>query len=149
MKMISATSGCHILPTWYWVMALLDLLWAQGLPSVWVSLAFTALPDLQHLPGQRKQQTSFFFPTSLPGTLKSCITKCGQLHLHCLKQQIRRHIHLHSTAFQVTDSALRGLELLPTDGTLRDHWFAGGWHLCFFHLIQAPGRQWQAYLWRL
>lgn len=62
IQMISSTH-CHILLTWYWVMALLDLLWDQGSPSQPCIYCSFWLPT----PLRPKQPASFFFPTSLPG----------------------------------------------------------------------------------
>lgn len=114
--MISPTD-CHILLTGSWL---------RAHPVCESALHLLLFPTSNTSQPKGSNQHLFFFFTSSPGTLKSCITKSGHLQLHCLEQQVGRHLHLHSTAFQVADSALGGLELLPTDGTLRDHWFAAG-----------------------
>lgn len=135
-KMISPTAY-HALLMWYWVTFCLTFFGLGATQRASLPCFYLSSPGEQGqcFSGQRKHLSCVF--TSLPGTLRRCITKRGHLQLHCLKQQLRRNIHLNSTAFQVTDSALWSLELFPTDGAFRDQWFAGGL-LCFFHLIQTP-----------
>lgn len=126
----------HALLMWYWVTFCL-IFFGLGANTTCES---SSPPQENRVNISQAKESNQYLPcvfTSLPGTLRRCITKRGHLQLHCLKQQLRRNIHLNSTAFQVTDSALWSLELFPTDGAFRDQWFAGGL-LCFFHLIQTP-----------